>query len=101
MADDFARIVAVANPATQQYQMANTGHGYPPSSTNNSGSYLNDDGPLHHQHNRSLTVMDLIFDMEDDMPDSAFGQPIPMQSKESRLPLQDCCKHHWTFECVV
>ena len=31
--------------------------------------------------------MDLFFDDEDDMPDSAFGQPI--QSKESGLPLRD------------
>ena len=45
--------------------------------------------------------MDLIFDMEDDMPDSVFGQPIPMQSKESRLPLRDRCEHRRTFECVV
>ena len=28
-------------------------------------------------------------DVEDDMPDPAFGRPIPMQSKESELPLRD------------
>ena len=33
--------------------------------------------------------MDPFFDVEDDMPDPAFGQPIPMQSKELGLPLRD------------
>ena len=33
--------------------------------------------------------MDSFFDVEGDMPESAFGRPIPMQSKESGLPLRD------------
>ena len=65
MSDDFVRLVSQANPATRQYQPANTG--YPPSS--------------------SPQVLDPFFDDDDDVPDSAFGRPPAMQSKESGLPL--------------
>lgn len=65
MSDDFVRLVSQANPASrQQYQPANTG--YPPSSP--------PDG------------LDPFFDDDDDVPDSAFGRPSAMQSKESGLP---------------
>ncbi|EIW54583.1 phospholipid-translocating P-type ATPase [Trametes versicolor FP-101664 SS1] len=67
MSDDFVRLVSQANPASrQQYQPANGG--YPPSSS-----------PPH--------AMDPFFDDDDDVPDSAFGRPAAMQSKESGLPL--------------
>ncbi|KAI0629096.1 phospholipid-translocating P-type ATPase [Trametes polyzona] len=67
MSDDFVRLVSQANPASrQQYQPANTG--YPPSSS-----------PPH--------ALDPFFDDDDDVPDSAFGRPPAMQSKESGLPL--------------
>ena len=65
MSDDFVRLVSQANPATRQYQPANTG--YPPSS--------------------SPQVLDPFFDDDDDAPDSAFGRSPAMQSKESGLPL--------------
>ncbi|KAI0645334.1 phospholipid-translocating P-type ATPase [Trametes meyenii] len=65
MSDDFVRLVSQANPASRQYQPANTG--YPPSS--------------------SPQALDPFFDDDDDVPDSAFGRPPPMQSKESVLPL--------------
>ncbi|EJD08415.1 calcium transporting ATPase [Fomitiporia mediterranea MF3/22] len=65
--DDFARLVSSANPAARQYQPANGG--YPPS--------------------HSPQQLDPFFDDEDDMPDSAFGRPIPMQSTESHLPLRN------------
>lgn len=65
--DDFTRLVSSANPATRQYQPANGG--YPPS--------------------HSQQQLDPFFDDEDDMPDSAFGRPIPMQSTESNLPLRN------------
>ncbi|TFK80361.1 phospholipid-translocating P-type ATPase [Polyporus arcularius HHB13444] len=68
MSDDFVRLVSQANPASrQQYQPANTG--YPPSGSS----------PPH--------ALDPFFDDDDDLPDSAFGRPPAMQSKESGLPL--------------
>lgn len=67
MADDFARLVSRVNPATREYQVANAG--YPPLQ----------DGPQ--------PAIDPFFDDEDDMPDSAFGRPQPMQSVDSDLPL--------------
>ncbi|KAI0656709.1 phospholipid-translocating P-type ATPase [Cubamyces menziesii] len=66
MSDDFVRLVSQANPASRQYQPASTG--YPPSSSPPTG-------------------LDPFFDDDDDMPDSAFGRPQAMQSKESGLPL--------------
>lgn len=67
MSDDFVRLVSQANPASrQQYQPANTG--YPPSSS-------------------PPQALDPFFDDDDDVPDSAFGRPPAMQSKESGLPL--------------
>jgi hypothetical protein len=72
MADDFVRLVSQANPALRQYQPA--GNGYPPSSSS------------YHDHNQS-TQLDPFFDDEDDVPDSAFGRPAAMMSKESGLPL--------------
>lgn len=75
MSDDFLRLVSQANPATRQYQPAN---GYPPSSASTAGPYSD----------RSPQLMDPFFDDEDDnVPDSAFGRPAPMQSQESGLPL--------------
>lgn len=75
MSDDFVRLVSQANPAFRQYQPAN--NGYPPSSSFSG-----------HSHSPSGQVLDPFFDDEDDdIPDSAFGRPIPMQSKESGLPL--------------
>lgn len=73
MADDFVRLVSQANPAfRQQYQPANGG-GYPPSSS---------------FHNPADSAqLDPFFDDEDDVPDSAFGRPQAMMSKESGLPL--------------
>ncbi|TBU23842.1 phospholipid-translocating P-type ATPase [Dichomitus squalens] len=66
MSDDFVRLVSQANPASrQQYQPANTG--YPPSSS-------------------PPQALDPFFDDDDDVPDSAFGRPPAMQSKESGLP---------------
>ncbi|KAI0820969.1 calcium transporting ATPase [Irpex lacteus] len=72
MADDFVRLVSQANPALRQYQPA--GNGYPPSSSS------------YHTHNDS-SQLDPFFDDEDDVPDSAFGRPAAMMSKESGLPL--------------
>jgi len=75
MADDFLRLVSQSNPAARQYQP--THNGYPPSAA--AGPYSNE---------RSPQVMDPFFDDEDDnIPDSAFGRPAPMQSQESGLPL--------------
>ena len=37
--------------------------------------------------NNSLQPLDPFFDDEDDMPDCALVQPIPMQSTESHLPV--------------
>lgn len=71
MADDFLRLVSQANPASRQYQPA--GNGYPPSTS-------------YHTHNDS-SQLDPFFDDEDDVPDSAFGRPAAMMSKESGLPL--------------
>ena len=66
MSDDFVRLVSQANPASRnQYQPANTG--YPPSSS-------------------PPQALDPFFDDDDDVPDSAFGRPPAMQSKESGLP---------------
>ncbi|KAF9010470.1 calcium transporting ATPase [Cyathus striatus] len=73
MSDDFLRLVSQANPATRQYQP--THNGYPPSASTS-------------QYNQSPQLMDPFFDDEDDnIPDSAFGRPGPMQSQESGLPL--------------
>ena len=68
MGDDFLRLVSQANPASRQYQPANGG--YPPGTSTDLSSQL-----------------DPFFDDEDDIPDSAFGRPPAMQSKESGLPL--------------
>ena len=66
MSDDFVRLVSQANPASRnQYQPANAG--YPPSSS-------------------PPQALDPFFDDDDDVPDSAFGRPPAMQSKESGLP---------------
>jgi len=74
MSDDFLRLVSQSNPATRQYQPAS--NGYPPSAA--AGPYSD----------HSPQLMDPFFDDEDDnMPDSAFGRPAPMQSQESGLPL--------------
>ncbi|KAI0687946.1 phospholipid-translocating P-type ATPase [Cerioporus squamosus] len=68
MSDDFVRLVSQANPASRtQYQPANTG--YPPSGSS------------------PPQALDPFFDDDDDLPDSAFGRPPAMQSKESGLPL--------------
>ncbi|KAF8496459.1 calcium transporting ATPase [Russula emetica] len=77
MADDFARLVFQANPATSlnsQYQRANDG--YPPS------------GPPGDSH-ASPQLLDPFFDDEDEgeVPDSAFAGTHPMQAKESNLNL--------------
>jgi len=76
MADDFARLVFQANPATSlnpQYQRANDG--YPPS------------GPPGDSH-ASPQLLDPFFDDEDgEVPDSAFAGAHPMQVKESNLHL--------------
>ena len=65
MSDDFVRLVSQANPASRnQYQPANTG--YPPSSS-------------------PPQALDPFCDDDNDVPDSAFGRPPAMQSKESRL----------------
>ena len=74
MSDDFLRLVSQANPAARQYQPANGG--YPPSSSTS---------PYHQQTDSAQ--LDPFFDDEDDVPDSAFGRPAAMQSKESGLPL--------------
>jgi hypothetical protein len=72
MSDDFLRLVSQSNPAARQYQPANGG--YPPSST----PYVD----------QSPQLLDPFFDDDDEnMPDSAFGRPAPMQSQESGLPL--------------
>lgn len=79
MSDDFVRLVSQANPASTfrqpQYQPAN--NGYPPSSSMNTP----------YDNTQSPQLLDPFFDDEDDMPDSAFGRPGPMQSQESGLPL--------------
>ncbi|KAF8222638.1 calcium transporting ATPase [Tricholoma matsutake] len=73
MSEDFRRLVSQANPATRLYQP--THNGYPPSSS--TGPYMDSPQP-----------MDPFFDDDDDnIPDSAFGRPPPMQSQESGLPL--------------
>lgn len=75
MTDDFLRLVSQANPAASQYQQAN--NGYPPSSQ--STNPFND---------RSPQLMDPFFDDDDDnLPDSTFGPPESMKSRESGLPL--------------
>ncbi|TFK23677.1 calcium transporting ATPase [Coprinopsis marcescibilis] len=74
MTDDFLRLVSQANPASRQYQPANSG--YPPSQS--TAPY--DD--------RSPQVMDPFFDDDDDHPpDSAFAASGPMRSQESGIPL--------------
>lgn len=77
MAEDFARLVFQANPATSlnsQYQRANSG--YPPS------------GPGGDPH-ASPQLLDPFFDDEDEgeVPDSAFSGAHSMQAKESNLHL--------------
>lgn len=75
MTDDFLRLVSSANPAARQYQPAMTSSGYPPSA-----------GPYNQQSDPQL--LDPFFDDDDDgVPDSAFGRPGPMESRESGLPL--------------
>lgn len=71
-ADDFARLVSSANPASRQYQPANAG--YPPS--------------YNHQSSGSPQPLDPFFDDEDEPPESAFARSEPLQSKESGLPLR-------------
>ena len=64
----FARLVASANPASRQYQPANTSlldSGYPPSSA---------------YHASSPQSLDLFFDDEDDTPDIALVRHIPIQT---------------------
>ncbi|KAL0956262.1 hypothetical protein HGRIS_002416 [Hohenbuehelia grisea] len=74
MSDDFMRLVSQANPAARQYQPANNGYP-PPSST----APYPDNSPQ---------LLDPFFDDDDEnVPDSAFGRPAPMQSQESGLPL--------------
>ena len=66
--DDFARLVASANPASRQYQPANTDlldSGYPPSSA---------------YHASSPQPLDPFFDDEDDKPDIALVRHIPIQT---------------------
>lgn len=72
MAEDFIRLVSSANPAArQQYQPAS--NGYPPSTSFS---------------NQSPNLMDPFFDDEEDnVPDSAFGNAVPMRSQESNLSL--------------
>ncbi|KAF8070424.1 calcium transporting ATPase [Lyophyllum atratum] len=79
MTDDFRRLVSKANPAARPYQHANDDYnGYPPSSSM---------GPYSDQHSPQQ-IMDPFFDDDDDnIPDSAFGRPRPMESQESGLPL--------------
>ena len=77
MADDFARLVFQANPASSrnsQYQRANDG--YPPSASP-------------HDPHASPELLDPFFDDEDeaDPPDSTFAAAHPMQVKESNLHL--------------
>lgn len=73
MNDDFARLVSSVNPASRRYQPAN--NDYPPRT--------------HAAQNSQHQVLDPFFDDEDEMPDTAFGRPIAMQSTESGLPLRD------------
>ncbi|KAJ3733837.1 calcium transporting ATPase [Lentinula guzmanii] len=78
MSDDFLQLVSQANPASKQYQPANrNNNGYPPS-TSVTAPYADSPNPQ---------LLDPFFDDDDDMPDSAFGRPLPMQSQESGLPL--------------
>jgi hypothetical protein len=74
MADDFLRLVSSANPAAQQHQPAMTHNGYPPSA-----------GPYDQQPDPQF--LDPFFDDDEDGPDSAFGRPPAMESRESGLPL--------------
>lgn len=76
MSENFINLVSQANPAARQnYQQQNSG--YPPSANSPYGQ-------------QSPQILDPFFDDEDDMPDSAFhmGNPAPMQSQESGLPLR-------------
>ncbi|KAK7045662.1 aminophospholipid translocase [Paramarasmius palmivorus] len=80
MSDDFLRLVSQANPATRQYQPAS--NGYPPSTSSS-----NPFSPSPNSANNTQ-LLDPFFDDDDDnVPDSAFGRPAPMQSQESGLPL--------------
>lgn len=72
MSDDFLRLVSQANPATRQYQPAN--NGYPPTN-------------MPYSDQASPQLMDPFFDDDDDVSDTNFGRPGPMQSVDSGLPL--------------
>lgn len=77
MTDDFLRLVSSANPAARQYQPTATNSGYPPSA-----------GPYNQQQQSNPQLLDPFFDDDDDAaPDSAFGRPQAMESRESGLPL--------------
>ncbi|KAJ3570909.1 hypothetical protein NP233_g4104 [Leucocoprinus birnbaumii] len=77
MTDDFLRLVSSANPAARQYQPAMTNNGYPPSA-----------GPYNEQQHSEPQLLDPFFDDDDEgVPDSAFGRPPAMESRESGLPL--------------
>lgn len=77
MTDDFLRLVTSANPAARQYQPAMSNNGYPPSA-----------GPYNQPPHSDPQLLDPFFDDDDDgAPDSAFGQPQAMESRESGLPL--------------
>lgn len=77
MTDDFLRLVSSANPAARQYQPATTNNGYPPSA-----------GPYNQPQHSDPQLLDPFFDDDDDhAPDSAFGRPQAMESRESGLPL--------------
>ncbi|THU89359.1 calcium transporting ATPase [Dendrothele bispora CBS 962.96] len=66
MSDDFLRLVSQANPASNQYQPAQS----------------------HYADSPNPNLMDPFFDDdEDNVPDSAFGRPPAMHSQESGLPL--------------
>ncbi|KAF7321513.1 P-type phospholipid transporter [Mycena kentingensis (nom. inval.)] len=75
MADDFARLVASANPASRQPQYQPASTGYPPAAGQNQGA--GDD------------LLDPFFDDDDEVPDSAYSRPSagPMDSQASGLPL--------------
>ncbi|KIY53948.1 calcium transporting ATPase [Fistulina hepatica ATCC 64428] len=106
MSDDFIRLVSPADPATGTYQR--TDASYPPS--------YNTGASVDQVRLRNVVIystfmcspisclqMHPFFDDDDDMPDSAFGRPLPMQSKESGLPLaqsaaQPAGTSTWTFD---
>ncbi|KDQ53432.1 hypothetical protein JAAARDRAFT_137304 [Jaapia argillacea MUCL 33604] len=75
MSDDFLRLVSTANPASRQYHHP-ANDGYPPASSSSTG-----------YNHASPQILDPFFDDEDDLQDSNFNRPLPMQSQESGLPL--------------